>query len=140
MKLVGILLAAMFLSLPASVEATPPGQSVLPPVERTSETAEIIVIGAGTMYALLNIGMMTAGDPSYAVAGVGIGLGLAAIALTAGKNPAHETGLFAGGAFAIGTGLIAIRHRHVLNDREGRARVEPTWHRSTPAVALVIGW
>jgi hypothetical protein len=133
-KLVKGILVLAFVLIPAA----PALADVGTPAEQPTQTAETIVIGAGLMAGLANAAMMASGSPSYVMGGAGVGLGLAALALTAGENPAHEKGLVAGGAFAIATGLITMRYRQVLNQREDRARVEPVWHQGAPGLALVI--
>jgi hypothetical protein len=131
MKRILALLVLFFTPLPALATA-------LPPAEQPTETAEVITIAAGTVSGLLNASMMVEGKPSYVAAATGIGLGITALALTAVENPAHETGLFAAGSFAIATGLIAVWHRHALDRRVGQARIGPTWNEGSPAVALVV--
>lgn len=140
MKFAFVLIAALLLPASASAQDVPPIDETADPAEQPTQTVEVIVVGTGIASGLFNLTTMAAGEPSYVAAGVGIGLGLAALALTTVENPAHETGLFAGGAFAIATGLVAMRHRHVLDDRKAHARLEPAWHAGAPALALVVRW
>jgi hypothetical protein len=131
MKRILALMVVFFTPLPALATA-------MPPAEQPTETAEVITIAAGTVSGLFNAALMVEGSPSYLAAATGIGLGVAALALTAAEHPAHETGLFAAGSFAIATGLIAVWNRHVLDKRAGQARIAPTWNGGAPGVALVV--
>lgn len=118
--------------------ASPARADVGAPAEQPTETAEVLAMGAGVASALFNVGAVAAGTPSYLAGGIGVGLGLGTLALTAVDDPAHETGLFVSGAFAIATGLVTMRYRHVLDHSSRQARIEPTWNDGGPAMALVI--
>lgn len=131
MKAILVLVLVMLAAAPALAD-------VGTPAEPPTETAEVLAIGAGAMSALFSIGRMATGNPSYLVGGVSVGLGAAALLLTTADTPAHETGLYMSGAFAIATGLITMRYRHVLNHEESHTRLEPTWNDGGPAMALVI--
>jgi hypothetical protein len=140
MPVKAVLAVALILLVPLSAVAAdvPPIDETPGPAEQPTEAAEILTIGAGMMVGLANVTMISSGSPSYLLGGVGVGLGLASFALTAVENPAHETGLFVSGAFAIATGLVTMRYRHQLNQQQSHARIEPTWNDGGPAMALVI--
>lgn len=131
MKAILVLVIVLLAAAPALAD-------VGTPAERPTETAEVLAISAGAMSALLSIGRVATGTPSYLTGGLSVGLGTAALLLTTVDNPAHETGLYVSGVAAIATGLITMRYRYVLNHQDSHARLEPTWNDGGPAMALVI--
>jgi hypothetical protein len=109
------------------------------PEEVSRSTVEILTVAMSTGFGLLNAVTTASGDPSYLSGGIAIGLGLVALTMsTPSQDPVHQTSLLVSGTFAMVSGLVALRYKHVLNSRVTHSRLEPTWNHVGPGLALIV--